>query len=282
MKIYLETDAPQGSPQWHALRLGIPTASNAHKFITPAKGELSKQRTDFGHRLIAERILRESFATSVDHLPWIIEGKEREDEAAAAYSVIRDVEVVKVGFVAHDSGRYGCSPDRLVLTDGVRGAAEIKSPTEPVHVGYLIDDGPGTDYKPQMQMQMLVAELEWIDFFSHNPRCPPLLKRFYPDAEFQKKLAAALDQFCDELDEQEARVRKMGLFAPAAKLLSDADRLADMLIADIDRLRGLQEILNREGDAAFVAALGDLPFEQQQRVREAIRANKQLMRSEVL
>lgn len=282
MKIYLETEYPQGSAQWHALRLGIPTASNAHKFITPAKGELSKQRVDFGHRLIAERILLESFATSVDHLPWIIEGKEREDEAAAAYSVIRDVETIKVGFVAHDSGRYGCSPDRLVLADGVRGAAEIKSPTEPVHVGYLIEDGPGTDYKPQVQMQLLVAELEWVDFMSHNPRCPPLLKRFHPDIEFQKKMQAALDQFCDELDENEARLRKLGLFSPAPKLASDAERMANMMIADIEKLKGLKQILDREGDAGFIAALGELPYDQKQRVREAILANKQLMRVEAL
>ncbi|MEJ0017483.1 MAG: lambda exonuclease family protein [Acetobacteraceae bacterium] len=278
MKIYLDHEVPQGSVQWHAIRLGIPTASRAKDVITAVKGDLSEARHKYGYQLIAERILREPFATDVGHLQWVIHGKERESEAANAYADIMGVELTKVGFVSIDSGRWGCSPDRLVLTEGVRGAAEIKAPSEVVQIGYLLEGGPGKDYRQQVQMQISVCDLNWADFFSHNERCPPLRARFHPDDAYIKKLEAALRTFADELDDGEERIRRLGLFSPAAKLANDADRMADAMIADIDRLRSLQETLDKGGDAEFVAALGTMPREQQQRVREAIEANQALLR----
>lgn len=279
-KIYLEQEYPQGSAAWHALRLGIPTASRCSDLVTPVKGDLSKSRFKYAYQLVAERVLREPLATDIGHLPWIIEGKEKEAEAAQMYAEITGAELVKVGFVAADHGRWGCSPDRLITNTG-RGAVEIKAPTEVVQIGYLLG-GPGDDYRPQCQMQILVCDLEWVDFFAHNPRMPPVQMRYQPDGGYIKKIEDALSTFADELDDMEKRVRAMGYFAPAAKLEDDAERLANMLIADIDRMRGLQDILDREGDDAFRAALGTMPREQQQRVREAIEANKNLLRAEAL
>lgn len=261
MKVFLDADCPQGSAIWHSVRLGIPTASNAHKFITKAKGDLSEQRHKYGHQLIAERLLNETFATDIGHLPWIIEGKEREDEAAKAYAEIMGTETVKVGFISDDNHRYGCSPDRLVLVDGVRGAVEIKVPTEPVHIGYMIENGPGDDYRPQIAMQLFVAELEWADFFSHNPRCPPFRRRSVPDLAYQKKLAENLMRFCDELDATEERVRKLGLYSPAPKIASDADRLADAAVA-----KALAGDISDE-DEIMNLALGTMRPEHRERVR---------------
>src|SRR5512142_2020977 len=56
MKIH---DVAQRSPEWHALRLGKPTASEFHKIITPKTGKLSSQARKFACRLIAERLLSE-------------------------------------------------------------------------------------------------------------------------------------------------------------------------------------------------------------------------------
>src|SRR6478609_9609842 len=56
MKIH---DVAQRSPEWHALRLGKPTASEFHKIITPKTGKLSAQARKFACRLIAERLLNE-------------------------------------------------------------------------------------------------------------------------------------------------------------------------------------------------------------------------------
>jgi hypothetical protein len=49
----------QGSMDWYRLRMGIPTASQFHKIVTPG-GKLSEQRHAYMYRLIAERLLMES------------------------------------------------------------------------------------------------------------------------------------------------------------------------------------------------------------------------------
>jgi hypothetical protein len=280
VKIYLEEEVPQGSAEWHRVRMGIPTASRAKDVITAVKGDLSEARHKYGYQLIAERVLQEPFTVDIGHLPWVIHGKERETEAANAYAEIMGYETVKVGFVTTDSGRWGCSPDRLIPS--IKGAVEIKAPSEVVQIGYLLEGGPGKDYKQQCQMQIAVCDLNSAHFFSHNERTPPVLVQFPPDDAYIKKLEAALRTFADELDFGEAKIRAMGLFSPAPKVASDADRMADMLISDIDRLRGLQQILDKEGEAEFQAALGELPYEQKQRVRLAIEGTKGILRSESL
>lgn len=277
MKIYLEAEYPQGSANWHALRMGRPTASRCSDVVTEVKGELSKARYKYAYQLVAERVLQEPFTTDIGHLPWIIHGKEREGEAIAAYEAITGGEIARVGFISTDDGRYGCSPDALVTTAGEKGVAEIKAPSEVTQIGYLLGS-LGTAYRAQVQMQILVANLNWADFFSHNERCPPYMQRFHPEHDFIGKIETHLRTFCDELDEMERRIRAMGLFAPAAVLLADADRMADLMIADIDRLRGLQEILDKEGEDEFRRALGDMPREQQERVREAVEAVKNIER----
>ena len=278
MKIYLEDEVPQGTPAWHQLRLGRPTASQAHRIITAVKGDLSKQRVAYGYQLVAERILQEPFATRVSNLPWVIEGKEREATARDAYAEIMGVELQRVGFIATDDGRWGCSPDSLIVADGRRGGLEIKAPTEVVQVGYLIEGGPGESYRQQTQMQCQVAQLEYNDFFSFHPRMPPVRVRLTADEEYIKKLEAALREFADELDDWEKRVRAMGYFSPAAAVKTEAARTANAIMADPASLEALGTILIRDGEEGLEAALEGLPLEERQRVREAIEGEQMVAR----
>ena len=55
----------QGSAEWIALRLGIATASNFHKIITPAKGDLSEQRHAYMYQLVVETLTGVSSETTV-------------------------------------------------------------------------------------------------------------------------------------------------------------------------------------------------------------------------
>ena len=50
----IEHPARQGTDEWIHARLGIPTASQFDKILTPAKMELSSQATDYMHKLLAE------------------------------------------------------------------------------------------------------------------------------------------------------------------------------------------------------------------------------------
>jgi hypothetical protein len=202
-------DIEQGTPEWWAVRLGIPTASCFDKIVTPAKGELSKSSRAYAQYLVAETLLRAPLEPERSDPYWIAWGKLHEPMAAQQYAFTTDTEIETVGFVTTDDGRIGCSPDRLII--GHRGAVEIKCPAPQTHLSYLID-GPGLDYKCQFQGQMAVAELAFVDFYSFHPLLPPALFRIERDEPFIRKMSAALIEFLAIRDEMLAKARASGFF----------------------------------------------------------------------
>jgi predicted phage-related endonuclease len=125
-------------------------------------------------------------------------GQELEAEAREAYEIITSQEVRQVGFCLSDNGLYGVSPDGLI---GDEGGLEIKCPTLPVHILYLLENKLPTDYIQQVQGQLLVTGRKWVDFFSYFPGIKPLIVRVYPDKEFIKMLRVELEVFCIQLKE---------------------------------------------------------------------------------
>ena len=208
MKIYY--DMEQGSDAWYRARLGRPTASAFGKIVTPAKCDLSKQATEYALRLCAERLLNMS-TESVTGVEWMERGKELEPFAAKQYEFQYEVKTVRVGFITTDDGRVGCSPDRLVAVGDLKVGLEIKCPAPWKHLGYLVH-GVEADHKPQLQGQILVAELDRLDLYSWHPQMPPRTVPTVRDAAYCTKLYAALDQFCDNLDALEERARGLGVF----------------------------------------------------------------------
>lgn len=206
-------DCVQGTAGWHAARLGIPTASEFHKIITAARGELSRSAPKYAHQLVAEALLGEPLDAAVGGLPWLLRGRELEPQAVRQYEFTTDLETRAVGFVTTDCGRMGYSPDRLVL--GATAAVEVKCLAPANHMGLVID-GPGEDYRQQVQGGLLIAELDWIDLYGYHPGLPPALVRTYRDEAYIGRLRAALDQFCDLKDAMLERVRAAGFFAAAA------------------------------------------------------------------
>jgi hypothetical protein len=218
----------QGSAEWYAARLGIPTSSNFDKIITPAKGDFSKSARAYAYYLAAEAILRTPLE-SISHLEWVGRGKEMEPLAVKQYAFTEDAAVRTVGFITTDDGQIGCSPDRLVdVQDSagrwLRGGLEVKCPAPQTHIAYLVD-GPGDNYKPQVQGQLYVAELDFVDFYSFHPSMPPVLRRTYRDEPYIAKLAAALRQFCDMKQEILALCRKVGFFAASDHVATPIDQL---------------------------------------------------------
>ena len=229
MKIH---NVAQGSAEWLELRLGLPTASQFHRIVTPAKCELSKQARKFAFLLIAEKLMHESF-TDLDHLSHIARGKELEPQAVKMYEFDTELETSPVGFITTDDGRMGASPDRLIIAShrgrflgsGTMAALEIKCPSPQTHLEYLVD-GFGADYLPQVQGQAMIGEFDFVDRYSFHPLMPPALVRTYRDSAYIAKLSAALDQFCDELAELERVVRAKGYFPEHPNLQTAIDELA--------------------------------------------------------
>lgn len=213
MKIF--TGIEQGSDDWFHLRKGIPTASNFHRVVTKKKADLSAQAADYALRLVAERLLNMPTESSFSN-PWMERGKEMEPMAVAQYEFQFDVKTIPVALITTDDGRIGCSPDRLVVSDK-RIAVEIKCPSPHIHLGYLLD-GVTDDYKPQVQGQILVAELERADLYAFHPHCPPALIQTVRDDEYVAKLAAALKAFNEMLDQMTERAKALGAFQPLARV----------------------------------------------------------------
>jgi hypothetical protein len=225
MKIH---DVEQGSPEWLTLRLGIPTASMFDKVVTP-KGKLSESSRDYAHRLIAERVLGRSL-DSLDHLEWVVRGKELEPAAARMYAFEQGVETREVGFVTSDDGRMGASPDRLLV--GQAGILEIKCPAPNTHVGYMLE-GFGTKYFVQVQGQLLVTAAEFADRYSYHPDMPPVLNRTNRDEAFIRTLADALEEFNDGLEEKLERVRALGAF-DTSRPVSPVDAAYDPISEQVE------------------------------------------------
>ncbi len=206
-------DCVQNSDAWLAARLGIPTASEFHRIITAVKGDLSKSARKYAHALVAETLLGRPLEKPPG-TPWAMErGKLLEPPAIQQYSFTNDVEVRRVGFVTTDDGRVGCSPDGLII--GTRGGLEVKCTLDENHMGILLD-GPGDDYKQQVQGNLATAELEWWDLYAYHPELPPKTIRTYRDEPYIAKMGAALTEFLAMRDEMLAKARASGFFEARA------------------------------------------------------------------
>lgn len=196
MKVH---DVEQRSPEWFALRLGVPTASEFHKAITPKQGKASAQAEGFAAKLALEMFwheVNEDFMGSDD----TVRGTALEANALAAYQMINDVEVQTVGFITDDKGR-GCSPDGLVGDDG---SLEIKCLKDANHVLALVNYHRSGEfdpkYIPQTQGQMLICQRPWCDLMFYSPELPPLIIRQCVDEKYAGNLDKALDSIIETRD----------------------------------------------------------------------------------
>jgi hypothetical protein len=187
-----------GSDEWRQARIGIPTASGAHRIVT-AGGKLSSQRDSYLCELAAERLLGTWLDT--DAGDFAARGTALEPQAVAFYELLTNADTIPGGFCTTDDGRAGCSPDRLVLVDGkpLRGL-EIKCPKPSTHVGYLLNQDHDAKYKTQVQYSLWVSGLQSWDIVSYHPGMPEALIRIPRNEPLIKIMSDRTAEFCDELD----------------------------------------------------------------------------------
>ncbi len=198
-------DVEQGSEEWFAARVGIPTASKFDKILTPT-GKASTQADGYAAELLAEIITGKPVQT-FEKTPWMERGNELEAEAALYYELQNDIEVKAVGFCTDDLGLYGCSPDRLVGEDGL---LEIKCPAPHTHVQYLLSGKVDNGYMPQIQGQLLVTGRKWCDWMSYNPEMPALVIRVERNEEYIANLKKELEGFAAKLAANKQALKDKG------------------------------------------------------------------------
>lgn len=205
MKIYT---MDQRSDEWRYARMGIPTASEVKRIITPT-GKPSSKAYVYRNEKIYERVFRRPWVRYISNLAAVQEGIRLEPFAADKFAQEYDVKLETIGFVTDDAGLYGASPDRLIK--GTNEIVEIKCPMPHTLIGYIVD-GIETEYYAQMQMQMMIGSWDCCHFYGYHPEIAPFYKRVERDIAFQHKLAAMLREFVHDVIRGEAIVRQHGVF----------------------------------------------------------------------
>lgn len=167
-------DVIQGTPEWHALRCGMATASRISDIIAKTKSGPAASRANYMAELIAGRLTgvpAESYSNAA--MQW---GTEKEPDARAAYEFLTNTEVQEIGFVRHPTIEMsGASPDGIVGTDGL---IEIKCPYTSNHIDMLLGQGMPSKYNTQIQWQLACTGRKWCDFVSFDPRMPEAMRLF--------------------------------------------------------------------------------------------------------
>lgn len=185
-------DATQGSQEWVKARLGLPTASQFHRILTPKTLKPSSQAHLYMCELIAAKLLGMPLDGGTSD--WMQRGNQLEESARHYYEFQRDCDVTQAGFCLRDDRLVGCSPDGLIGDDG---GLEIKCPNAGKHISHLLIDFEA-EYKCQVQGCLWICKREWWDLISYNPALPSRIIRCYRDEPFIKALEVAVNVFCEK------------------------------------------------------------------------------------
>lgn len=176
-------ECDQGSPEWLAARLGVPSASQFSKIVT-GKGGKSTQLEAYINQLVAEELTGETTLVYVnEHMK---RGTQLEPDARELYEALTGQSVEEVGFCLHDTVNAGCSPDGLV---GEEGGLEIKCPAPATHVEWVKAGALPAKHWQQIMGCLWITGRKWWDFMSYHPTMKPLIVRVERDEEYIAVLA---------------------------------------------------------------------------------------------
>ena len=205
----------QGSDEWKQARLGIPTASQFSRIITPKTLKPSSSAEGYIYQLVAEYMLGEPLDDEASD--FMLRGTALEEEAVRWYEFERMEETTEVGFILRDDRRVGCSPDRLV---GEPGGLEVKCPSPAVHIGYL-DGNVSEKYRCQVQGGLWISGRQWWDVLSYHPLLPKSLIRVERDEKFIAALEICMESFLEKLDTVRSKIETLNSPAQPAPEVSD-------------------------------------------------------------
>lgn len=208
-------DAPQGSQEWHQMRLGMPTASEFGTIMAHGvNGGRSETRQKLLYRLAGELLTQEVAESYVNDA--MRRGNEMEPEAISDFEFTNSVSVERVSFVRRKISDklfgervVGCSPDGFV---GDHGVVEVKT-MRPDKLIDLIESGKPFPSEHRAQCQGTL----WV-----TGRRVCILKIFYRgfpvspeykverDDHYIDQIKQAVEVFQYDLKQLVDRMRKRG------------------------------------------------------------------------
>lgn len=206
MKVHSEI--VQGTAEWLQIRVGKVTASELKNLLTPKfeirTGEMPKS---YLYKKVAEGF-RGKPLDDEDFSGFHTEnGQILEDEARRFYCFNFDHEkITDAGFVEHDDGRFGCSPDALV---GDHSGLEIKAPMQKTHTKYLLEGSLPDEYATQVHGCIFATGRPQWEFMSYSRKFPPFVLTVPRDETIQSQIQKALTAFYARYDAAMERIRAL-------------------------------------------------------------------------
>lgn len=199
----------QGSHEWRMCRLGLPTASNLSRILTPKKLAISKPGiTTLASDLVAERAMMQPL--DIDLAGFAQRGDLLEQEAVPWYEMQRDVTVSRDGFYFDPDRLIGASPDGLTPDSGL----EVKSLAPSKHLRMMMNGAP-SDYMAQVQTCMWICGREQWDLLFYHPSLPSRIITIPLDGDYVGLLEEALEALAQALNDMMTHLDSAGVdFGP--------------------------------------------------------------------
>lgn len=185
----------QRSPVWFSLRRGILTASDFGPWLLKSDKTSLNARESAICRLVAETA--ECWEEPRFESAAMKRGTELEPDAVAAFESATGLKVEPVGFCRSNLGRFGCSPDGLIV--GQNAGFEGKVPVPATHIQYRRAGVLPEKYLFQVHGSMAVTGAQAWWFQSYNEKLANF--RFLVERNaFTEELKAGLVAFSSDLE----------------------------------------------------------------------------------
>jgi hypothetical protein len=199
----------QRSPEWHAARAGVITASmfSTARYRTK-KGEWSADARKYAFCLAIERLggspLDDGMETAA-----MRRGTELEPAARKRLSQILGKPIEIPGFITTDDKRFGASADGFIDDDG---GCEIKCLVDAGRIHSVLIENDLSDFMDQIQGCMWVTDRSWWDFCVYLPQLQAAKrdiyrKRVFRDNAYILQMVTDLHEFDKYVEHQMAGLR---------------------------------------------------------------------------
>lgn len=194
-------DCEQGSEEWRALRMKIPTASRISDVMAGGQGNMRRKYLRQLAGEIITGLAHEEFKNAA-----MKRGNDMEPELRRLYSLQSSAELTPCGFARRTltTGSVGCSPDSLIGSDGV---LEIKSATPELLIEIWENGVTPSEHIPQCQCSMLVLGRKWCDLAIGYSGMPLFRRRIQRDPSAIRRMEIGLEIFNNDLAALVERIR---------------------------------------------------------------------------
>lgn len=195
-------DVEQNTDEWLDMRVGKLTGSGAKTIMANFGKPFGEPAKKLAVSIAREQVTGKRSTAETYSNAHMERGHEQEPIARMLYEEQTFITVTNGGFF--DCGNLGCSPDGLVLDDGL---IEIKSVLDHVHHATIKRGGFDPSYKWQLYFNLMTTERDWIDFISFCADFPEGTRLYTHRtfkaecADYFKMMRARIREFFEAVDE---------------------------------------------------------------------------------